>query len=219
MSILRLINKGALVGRKKGEGRRRKRGSRRRPARAERRRILVVTEGLRTEKQYVERLNGFLRSRGSTTVVRSVGVGKDPLKVVEECIIIRQQAAACGDEKKFDECVCLVDVDKHSTMAQAIRLARAESIQLIVSNLKFEVWICWHADDRCGPLSSKQLDARVKKLGLMSGKDLASTFPIDKVATACAIARKADAGLSAGRVGPDPSTAMPVLVELLTEEK
>lgn len=57
-----------------------------RPQRQPVRRILVVTEGLRTEPLYVEGLNRHLRSKGATAVVNPVKVGKDPLKVVEKCI-------------------------------------------------------------------------------------------------------------------------------------
>lgn len=54
----------------------------RRQPRALVKRILVVTEGEKTEPQYVERLDTYLRSKESTTVVKRVGVGKDPLSVV-----------------------------------------------------------------------------------------------------------------------------------------
>lgn len=61
-------------------GQRRRRG---RPHRQPARRILVVTEGTRTDPQYVEGLNRYLRSNGATAIVKPVSVGKDPLKVMQ----------------------------------------------------------------------------------------------------------------------------------------
>lgn len=184
-----------------------------RPRRQPARRILVVTEGTRTEPQYVERLNAFLRSHRTTTVVKTVAVGKDPLKVVEKCIEVRDEAKKDG--KDYDASVCLVDVDTHSALPDAALLAARKSILLLVSNLKFEVWLRWHAEDRRGTLTSSQLDELVSKLGLVKDKKLSASFPFHEVHTACKIARSVDSDLRASRVGPDPSSAMPILIDLM----
>ncbi|MDO4791094.1 MAG: RloB family protein [Buchananella hordeovulneris] len=184
-----------------------------RPVRQLARRILVVTEGLRTEPQYVEGLNDYLRSRGTTTTVKSVPVGKDPLKVVQKCVEFRDTAARRG--KEFDECVCLVDVDQHQTLASAIRCAEREKISLLISNLKFEVWLRWHVEDRRAALTSSQLDDRVERLGLVQDKVLSPNFPFDAVDHACQIARAVDGDMCAGRQGPDPSSSLPILVDLM----
>ncbi|SFS36513.1 RloB family protein [Saccharopolyspora flava] len=186
-----------------------------RPARQLAKRILVVTEGTLTEPQYVERLNSFLRSRGSTAVVKPVGVGRDPLRVVRKCVEIRDKAAK--DDKPFDICVCLVDVDRHEALPSACERAERESILLLVSNVKFEMWLRWHAEGNRSALTSAQLDQRTAKLGLVKNKMLSLSFPFHQVGEACAIAYRADPELRAGRVGPDPSSAMPVLVELLSD--
>lgn len=151
----------------------------RRQPRALVKRILVVTEGEETEPQYVERLDTYLRSKESTTVVKRVGVGKDPLSVVRKCVELRDKAA--NTDKAYSICVCLVDVDNHASLGNACALAHRESILLLVSNLKFEAWLRWHAEDGRSALSSKQLDDRVAKLGLVQGKHLTPTFPIEKV--------------------------------------
>lgn len=179
------------------------------------RRILVVTEGEETEPQYVELLDTYLRSRESTTVVKRVGVGKDPLSVVRKCIELRKKAMRADPDKAYNECVALVDVDNHASLDEASLLARQESIMLVVSNLKFEVWLRWHAEDKRSVLSTTQLDDRVRQLGLVKGKHLTPTFPIHKVHDAYAAARQADPKMSAGRRGPEPSSAMPLLVDLL----
>ena len=191
-------------------------GQRRRRARPHRepaRRILVVTEGTRTEPQYVEGLNRYLRSKGATAIVKSVSVGKDPLKVVQKCVEKRDEAAQ--NDKEYDDCVCLVDVDEHQTLPAAVQLAEREKIRLLISNLKFEGWLRWHAEDKRSALTSTQLDDLVAKLGLVKGKILSQSFPFHQVHAACQIAWAVDPELRAGRKGPDPSSSMPILVDLI----
>ncbi|TWJ07597.1 RloB-like protein [Stackebrandtia albiflava] len=185
-----------------------------RPRRQPAQRILVVTEGTRTEPQYVEGLNRHLRSAGATAIVKPVGVGKDPAAVVRKCMEIRDKAVS--DEKEYDICVCLVDVDRHEALRTACRLADSESILLLASNLKFEAWLRWHVEDKRSALSSGQLDDLLAKLGLVTKKMLAPRFPFHAVQGACEIARRADPDLAAGRIGPDPSSAMPILVDLMS---
>lgn len=185
----------------------------RRPVRQLVRWILVVTEGTQTEPVYVERLNSFLRSRGATASVNLVGVGKDPLRVIRKCIEHRDKAMA--DDKPYDSCVCLVDVDRHDALDGACELADREEIMLLISNLKFENWLRWHVEKSCSPLTSSQLDRLIAKLGLVKKKSLSSDFPVHKVHEACEAPRRADPEMKAGRIGPDPSSAMPILVDLL----
>ena len=147
------------------------------------------------------------------THVKPVPVGKDPLKVVQKCIEKRDEAAQ--NDKEYDDCVCLVDVDEHQTLPAAIQLAQREGIRLLISNLKFEAWLRWHAEDKRSALTSTQLDELVAKLGLIKGKILSQPFPFHKVHDACKTARAVDSELKAGRKGPDPSSAMPILVELM----
>lgn len=191
----------------------RKRQRRSRPQRQPVRRILVVTEGLRTEPQYVEGLNRHLRSKGATAIVKSVTVGKDPLKVVQKCIEKRVEAAR--HDKDYDNCVCLVDVDQHTNLAAAVQLAQEENVQLLISNLKFEAWLRWHVEDKRSALSSTQLDDLATNLGLVKGKMLSQKFPFDAVLDACKVARSVDPEMRPGRKGPDPSSAMPILVDLM----
>lgn len=184
-----------------------------RSARQLARRILVVTEGTRTEPQYVEGLNQHLRSTGATTAVKTVSVGKDPLKVVEKCVEIRDEAKEKG--KDYDICICLVDVDQHLTLDKACRVASRKSILLLISNLKFEVWLRWHVEEKLSALNTTQLDDLTAKLGLVTEKKLAHAFPFHAVHQACRIARKADPDLEDGRKGPNPSSAMPILVDIM----
>lgn len=115
-----------------------------RPTRRPNRSVLVVTEGVQTEKQYVERLNQFIRDGGTTVSVKTVGVGRDPVAVVAKCI--EERAIAKKKGVLFDECVCLVDVDDHARLDDALALAAKNGIHLLISRLKFEIWLFWHVD-------------------------------------------------------------------------
>jgi hypothetical protein len=97
----------------------------------------------------------------------------------------------------------------------ACELAVSQEILLLVSNLKFEAWLRWHVEGKRSALSTTQLDDLTAKLGLVAKKTLALAFPFHAVHNACEIARRADPDLKAGRIGPDPSSAMPILVELM----
>lgn len=185
-----------------------------RPKRTQYRRVLVATEGKETERQYVESLVQTLRSGGVAVSVTTAHGDSDPVSVVKKCIQVRD------DEKKkretFDQCVCLVDVDTHAHLDEAITLAEKNGIQILVSNLKFEIWLLWHVDDSAGEKTSKQLDGLMEKHSLFQKKKhLSAKLPINNVDQAVAVARRVDPDLAACRKGANPSSAMPVLVDIL----
>lgn len=185
-----------------------------RPTRLESRRVLVATEGEVTERQYVETLVQALRSGGVAVSVATAHGDPDPVSVVTKCIQERDAQKKKG--KAFDQCVCLIDVDDHAHLAEAITLAEQNGIQMLVSNVKFELWLLWHVDASTGAKTSKQLDQLMVKHGLFQKKKhLSAKFPIGKVDHAVTVARRADPDLAACRKGKNPSSAMPVLVEIL----
>lgn len=185
----------------------------RRPRRELAQRILVVTEGTQTEPQYIDGLQNHLRSKGATATVKAVTVGQDPIKVIQKCIEIREKGKKSGEG--YDTCVCLVDVDEHANLSEARKKTEQESILLLISNLKFEVWLLWHKEDKTAALSGKELDRRVAQLKLVEKKRLTKDFPFDAVDRAYDSARRVDPELTPGRQGPTPSSAMPILVDLM----
>ncbi|PPF46731.1 hypothetical protein C5B85_00070 [Pseudoclavibacter sp. AY1F1] len=184
-----------------------------RPGRTDVQRILVVTEGTATEPEYLEQLASHLRSPNTTTHVKTVPVGRDPLTVVRKCIKLKEEFSDSG--KAYDHHVCLVDVDEHQTLAAACELAERESIEMYICNLKFEVWLRWHKEDKRSVLSTRQLDALMIRLELANDKRLLPKFPFEGVDQACRIARQVDPDLASRRIGPNPSSAMPLLIDLM----
>lgn len=186
-----------------------------RPRRHVYRRILVVSEGEVTERQYVERFGQVLRTNGANVSVITAHAGSDPVSVVEKCIEKRKEERYSKREG-FDHCVCLVDVDSHAHLDDAIALAHSNDITVIVTNVKFEQWLLWHVSDSLGEKTSQELDELMIKHSLfLKEKHLAADFPFHGVDRAIMNARNADAGLAANRKGASPSSAFPILVQLM----
>ncbi|MCZ7433119.1 RloB family protein [Streptomyces sp. WMMC1477] len=101
--------------------RRQLRGSRRisksKNRRLEHAKILIVAEGRTTEPQYFEKFSALIRAKAVRVVsVKSVGIGRDPLRVVSEAKRIREVEKKGGDP--FDSTWCVVDVDEHTNLEQ-----------------------------------------------------------------------------------------------------
>ncbi|KAB1640983.1 RloB family protein [Gulosibacter chungangensis] len=186
----------------------------RRPKRNLNRRGLVVTEGTVTEPTYIERLNQVLRDSGVSISVTSVPVGRDPVSVVRKAAEKRRDAEK--RDKAYDWTVCLVDHDNHANLTDAVKLAEKERIDLLVSNVSFEVWLLWHVTDVRAHQSASMLENLVRKHEVVTKKHLPLNFPIHAYLEAYQIARAVDPDLAAGRVGPNPSSAMPVLIDLMS---
>ena len=180
--------------------------------RSEKKRILICTEGTETEPQYIESLMQALGTSGESVSVSTMGVGKDPLKIVEKCIQKLENA-----KTPFGFGVCLIDVDQHATLKSAVTLAANHGIEVVISNLKFEVWLLWHVSARTAFFETRQLDRMMSENEILeNGKHLSTKFPVESYPQACAVAYRADPELKPGRQGPNSSTSMPWLIDLLT---
>lgn len=190
----------------------------RRPQRHEhpsiRRRILVVTEGKVTEPDYIERLVRYLDKGSLPVFVQTLGIGKDPLAVVEAAVSRRDSDARKG--KAWDKVVGLIDSDQHTTIRYAADLAASEGITLAITRLKFETWLLWHVTDSLRAHTSRELDDLMQHHGLLvNRKAIAPSFPFDGLEQALNQARRADPKIISGRLGPDPSSGMPLLIDIL----
>ncbi len=168
-----------------------------------------MAEGKVTEVEYVQRLNQILRG----AVVEVHGAGADPGRVLGEVQKYMKKAAKKG--QPFDWACCVVDVDQHQTLEKALRDADRSGIIMIVTNLKFEQWLLWHVDDRGRANGSKELDGLMTAKGLMEGKSLSPAFPMTSYPAAVKNAKRADPAMQSCRKGRWPSSAMPLLIELM----
>lgn len=199
-------------------------------------RILIVTEGAVTEPEYFEKLRKFLEPRYQIRLEihpkpTKGGKGKskwksDPVHVVEECIYLQEE-----DLKKckkpttlftpFRECFAIVDVDQwdnnkddNSRLDQAIKKAKSAGIHLLISNIKFEVWLIWHKSGLAPNTNSKHLDNQCANNQILIGKNLHPNFPIQNYMEACEITNQRQR-VQPNAKGNNPSSAMPRLFEII----
>lgn len=183
------------------------RGRRKRP---ERTKVLVVTEGTQTEKQYFGLLVQHLKATGvKHWPITPHGVGKDPARVLQAALDRRS-----SDEDSFDSVWIVVDVDDHTTLSECLELAQQEGVRVVVSNPCFEIWLVWHLGDHRREDDRFAVQDVLKSHGY-PGKSLPAKFPVDKFRDALARAASADRHCTCGTVGRNPSSAMPKLIEYL----
>lgn len=198
-------------------------------------RVLVVSEGTVTEPDYFDRFKEKIRSKFSVQLIvrpnskaksSSGGRHPDPIHVVKECISLRnkdsEKYSADNDVAPYALCFAVVDVDSYgeinktgsSTLEKAIKLADSHGVQVIVSNMKFEVWLLWHLLKNI-PSERSELDNLCQKNKvLVGGKHLANNFPAENYEEVCVRADRRQK-VDLYKIGSNPSTAMPRFFEML----
>ena len=172
-----------------------------------------MAEGTTTEVEYVDAVKQVIRESHTDSVgVKSVGVGRDPEAVLRKAVELRAAAEESGEP--YDWCCILVDVDEHTRLAACLARAAQLGVHVVVSNPCFEIWLLWHVEDYRRHCDASELADRLKVHGV-AGKHLPARFPFRSYEAAVARAQRADEALASGRQGPNPSSAMPVLIGLM----
>lgn len=100
--------------------------------------VLIVCEGAKTEKLYFEGLRGKLRIPTVAIKVCGKECGSAPINVVDYALRFRDD---------YDHCWCVMDVEtphQHKTLAQALNKARANKLNIALTNPCFEFWYILH---------------------------------------------------------------------------
>jgi len=120
--------------------------------------ILIVCEGEKTEPIYFNALKETLRL--IMVDVEIVGEGGAPITVVNRAIALREERKQIAKKSltktEYEVIYCVVDVDTHETLDQAIDKARGNEICVILSNPCFEYWYILHFRKTSAPFSSSQ---------------------------------------------------------------
>lgn len=181
-----------------------------RKGKEERKRLLLVVEGSRekSEEAYFQLLNQELRSDFAVDIRVIPGNG-EPTRVLKE-------AEERVKKEDFDVVCLLMDVDTHAKLDEVLQECgrKIPPFHAVVTNPKFELWLLWHKEKRAGFISSKELDKRVQKLGLVRGKDgkqLAPNFPIKDYHIAMVNAVR----VGDRQRGKNPSSGIPWLIEAM----
>ena len=121
-----------------------RRPSRGGPKRKLRPNVIVVTEGKRTEPEYIRAFLSIHRAAN----VHVEGTGFDPQRVVEEAIERKGRFGRGAEVHVW----AVFDRDEHLRFKQALERARAYDIRVAVSNPCFEIWAVYHYRDHAAPI-------------------------------------------------------------------
>ena len=188
--------------------------------------VLICTEGSKTEPQYFERMGQTIQETYKVSLTVESGKHSNPVTVVETCINKMEEYSKTNPGSSYAKCFVVVDVDHHnlsngklSQLKKAFRLAKPHGIEVLVSNVKFEVWLLWHVIDHDAYLESTELDELCESCKILKGKkkkkNIAPDFPFQNWKEACKRANRHGRRVEANSIGENPSSALPRLFEAL----
>ena len=195
-------------------------------------RILIVTEGSKTEPLYLEEIRAVHQLHSANVEVQPGQLGTAPIQVVRYA----QQLFKEGDlhkgirPKSFDQVYAVFDRDDHDSYFNALDLAKSldgklrndekqpVSFKAIASIPSFELWLLLHYEDIQAPIHRDEVMVRLKQhipgYDKGAGRAFATTRDLLEIA-------KERAKLLAERFNaysdPEPFTALHELVKLLTK--
>lgn len=209
-----------------------KRGERRKQAaRAGCDRILIVSEGSKTEPLYFDEIRIDLRLPVANITVSPGHLGTEPIQVVQYA----QDLFENGDPHKgiepraFEQVFAVFDRDDHRTYFNALRLAESLDGKLrndakqpvvfkaIASVPSFELWLLLHYEDIQAPLHRDEVMQRLKRHipGYEKGAGRAYAITRAHLTTASQRAHRLATRFSAD-TAPGLYTAVAELVALLS---
>lgn len=194
-------------------------------------RILIVTEGSKTEPLYLEEIRTAHQLHSANVEVQPGQLGTAPIQVVRYA----QQLFEEGDLYKgirpnsFDQVYAVFDRDEHDSYFNALSLAqsldgklrnderRPVSFKAIASVPSFELWLLLHYEDIQAPIHRDDVMDRLKQHipGYDKGAGGAFATTRDRLETATQRAQALAAKFNA-YADPAPFTALHELVMLLT---
>ena len=194
-------------------------------------RILIVSEGSKTEPNYFREIRAAYRLHTANVEVRPSGLGTAPIQVVQYALALFED----GDRHKniqrraFEKIFAVFDRDEHDSYHEALTLAdsldgkhrndakQPVAFKAIASVPSFELWLLLHYEDIQTPLHRDEVLHRLKLHIPGYDKGVGNAFAItgDHLAVATQRAERLAERFTA-RTDPEPFTAIVDLVSLLT---
>lgn len=194
-------------------------------------RILIVTEGSKTEPLYLEEIRTAHQLQSANVAVHPGQLGTAPIQVVRYA----QQLLEEGDlvkgirPKSFDQVYAVFDRDDHDSYFNALNLAKSldgklrnddrqpVSFKAIASIPSFELWLLLHYEDIQAPIHRDEVMTRLKQHipGYEKGAGGAFATTRNQLETATQRAQALAVKFNA-HTDPEPFTALHELVTLLT---
>ncbi len=195
-------------------------------------RILIVSEGSKTEPLYFKEIRSTYRLHTANVEVRPSELGTDPIHVVQYAKDLFEN----GDAHKgilpraFEQVYAVFDRDDHDSYFQALRLAESlqgklrndarQGIQFkaIASVPSFELWLLLHFEDVHAPIHRNEVMQRLKSHIPNYEKGAGGVFAMTCSTLAEATRRAQNlAERFNADTEPEPYTAVVELVQLLTQ--
>lgn len=197
-------------------------------------RILIVTEGSKTEPHYLGEIRSKYRLQTANVQVQHSLFGTSPLKIVEYA----EHLFVNGDEDKniqpraFEQVYVVFDRDDHETYHNALNkaaalngklrndLKQAVKFEAIASVPCFELWLLLHFEEVLAPLHRTKVYQRLRQHLPNYDKGQAGHYA-QTYQNLVAASQRAEhlAKLTTAHDGINPYTDMHTLVHLLTTLK
>lgn len=194
-------------------------------------RILIVSEGSKTEPNYFREIRAVHRLNTANVEVQPSQLGTEPIQVVKYAKALFE----AGDRHKqiqpraFERVYAVFDRDDHLTYFDALKFAESldgklrndakqlVSFMAITSVPSFELWLLLHYEDIQAPIHRDEVMHRLKQHipGYEKGMEGAFATTRDQLGTARQRAQALAAKFNAYSA-PEPFTAIAGLVALLT---
>ena len=123
--------------------------------------ILIVCEGEKTEPIYFDALKDKLRL--VILDVEIVGEGAAPITVVNSAIELREERKRIAKKSltraAYEVIYCVFDVEApkpHRSLTDAVSMAKANNLEVILSNPCFEYWYILHFRKTSAPFNTNQ---------------------------------------------------------------
>lgn len=194
-------------------------------------RLLIVSEGSKTEPNYFGEIRSAHRLHTANVVVRPGELGTAPVQVVQYA----QELFERGDRHRriqaraFEHVYAVFDRDDHASYIDALKLAESldgklrndikqpVSFKAVASVPSFELWLLLHYEDIQAPLHRDEVMQRLKQHfpGYDKGSDRAFEITRGRLEVATRRADYLSAKFTAYDT-PEPYTGMVDLVRLLT---
>lgn len=194
-------------------------------------RILIVTEGSKTEPLYLEEIRAAHRLHSANVEVQPGQLGTAPIQVVNYARQLFEHGHLYKGirPKSFDQIYVVFDRDQHASYFNALDLAksldgrlrndegRPVSFKAIASIPSFELWLLLHYEDVLAPIHRDEVMARLKQHipGYEKGAGSAFATTCSQVGAATQRAQALATQFNA-YTDPEPFTALHELVTLLT---
>jgi hypothetical protein len=194
-------------------------------------RILIVSEGSKTEPNYFKEIRSDYRLHTANIEVRSSALGTAPIQVVRYA----KELFENGDRHKriqaraFEQVYAVFDRDDHDSYFDALVLAESLNGKLKNDNKQaikfssiasvpcFELWLLLHFEDVFAPVHRDDVIKRLKRHIPDYVKGTTRSYFLTKERLPYAVQRSQIlVGKFSARTAPEPYTAIVDLVTLLT---